>query len=86
MKWDGTQDYPVYVINRKCDGKRLARFATPEIFAKALERAWVRRHDWKNMGILAHGRIAGLGNFETSKELIELMDEVAGFSRSPSFS
>ena len=27
MKWEGTQEYPVYVINRTCDGERLARFA-----------------------------------------------------------
>lgn len=27
MRWDGTQEYPVYVINRECDGGRLARFA-----------------------------------------------------------
>jgi GR25 family glycosyltransferase involved in LPS biosynthesis len=27
MKCEGTQEYPVYVINRQCDGGRLARFA-----------------------------------------------------------
>lgn len=59
----------------------LADFATPEIFAKALERAWVRRHEWKDMGILAHRRMARLGDFDPSKELIDLLDEVAGFSR-----
>jgi len=54
----------------------LAVFATPEIFAAALERAWVRRHEWKNMGILAHRRIARLGDFDPSKDLIELLEEV----------
>ena len=55
----------------------LAAFATPEIFAVALERAWERRHEWKDMGILAHGGIARLGDFDSSKDLIELLDEVA---------
>jgi len=27
MSWEGRQEYPVYVINRTCDGERLARFA-----------------------------------------------------------
>jgi len=27
MKWEGVQNYPVYVINRQCDEGRLARFA-----------------------------------------------------------
>ena len=27
IKWQGTQEYPVYVINRQCDEGRLARFA-----------------------------------------------------------
>lgn len=27
MKWHGTQEYPVYVINRQCDEERLSRFA-----------------------------------------------------------
>lgn len=26
MRWEGAQEYPVYVINRQCDGERLARF------------------------------------------------------------
>jgi GR25 family glycosyltransferase involved in LPS biosynthesis len=26
-KWEGKQEYPVYVINRKCDGERLSRFS-----------------------------------------------------------
>jgi glycosyltransferase involved in cell wall biosynthesis len=54
----------------------LAAFATPEIFADALERAWERRHEWENMGILAHGKIARLGDFDPAKNLIELLDEV----------
>jgi hypothetical protein len=45
-------------------------------FADALERAWERRHEWKDMGILAHGRIARLGDFDSSKDLIKLLDEV----------
>ena len=35
----------------------LAEFATPEIFAAALERAWVRRSEWQAMGIQAHEKI-----------------------------
>lgn len=27
VKWQGTQEYPVYVINRQCDEERLSRFA-----------------------------------------------------------
>ena len=27
MHWHGIQNYPVFVINRKCDGKRLVRYA-----------------------------------------------------------
>ena len=27
MRWDGGQEYPVYVINRKCDAERLSRFS-----------------------------------------------------------
>lgn len=27
MKWEGRQEYPIYVINRLCDSERLARFA-----------------------------------------------------------
>jgi hypothetical protein len=46
------------------------------VFADALERAWERRHEWKNMGILAHRRIARLGDFDPSKDLIELLEEV----------
>lgn len=61
----------------------LADFATPEIFAKALERAWARRHEWEEMGILAHRRIAGLGAFDPAKELFDLLHEVVGFSRAP---
>lgn len=52
----------------------LAAFATPEIFADTLERAWERRHEWKNMGILGHRRIARLGDFDPSKDLFELLD------------
>jgi glycosyltransferase involved in cell wall biosynthesis len=54
----------------------LAAFATPEVFADALERAWERRHEWKNMGILAHLRIARQCDFDPSKDLIELLEEV----------
>lgn len=27
MRWDGGQEYPVYVINRKCDAERFSRFS-----------------------------------------------------------
>lgn len=27
MRWEGKQEYPVYVINRQCDEERLARFS-----------------------------------------------------------
>ena len=54
----------------------LAAFATPEIFADALERSWERRHEWENMGFLAHGKIARLGDFDPSKDLIELLEKV----------
>jgi hypothetical protein len=64
----------------------LADFATPEIFAKALERAWARRHEWKDMGILAHGRMVRLGHFDPSMELIALLAEVAGFRHTASSS
>jgi glycosyltransferase involved in cell wall biosynthesis len=60
----------------------LAAFATPEVFADALERAWERRHEWKNMGILAHGKIARLGDSDPSKNLMELLYEVAAVSQS----
>lgn len=43
-------------------------------FADVLERAWERRSEWENMGILAHGKIVRLGDFESSKDLFELLD------------
>jgi glycosyltransferase involved in cell wall biosynthesis len=48
----------------------LAEFATPEIFAAALERAWVRRHEWQTMGIQAHEKILRLSLNENPSDLL----------------
>lgn len=48
----------------------LAEFATPEIFAAALERAWVRRSEWQAMGIQAHEKILRLSLNENPSDLL----------------
>jgi glycosyltransferase involved in cell wall biosynthesis len=60
----------------------LAEFATPEIFARALERAWEQRHEWQVIGIKALSRICRLGDSDPSKNLMELLYEVAAVSQS----
>jgi glycosyltransferase involved in cell wall biosynthesis len=48
----------------------LSEFATPEIFAAALERAWVRRSEWHAMGIQAHEKILRLSLNENPSDLL----------------
>ena len=56
----------------------LAEFATPEIFARALERAWERRAEWKMMGCVAHGRVKSLAHGELpSEELLRAIQKIS---------
>jgi glycosyltransferase involved in cell wall biosynthesis len=48
----------------------LAAFATPEIFAAALERAWEQRSEWQAMGIQAHKKILRLSVNENPSDLL----------------
>jgi len=48
----------------------LAAFATPEIFAAALERAWEQRSEWQAMGIQAHKKILRLSLNENPSDLL----------------
>lgn len=48
----------------------LAEFATPEIFAAALERAWVRRSEWQAMGIQSHKKILRFSLSENPSDLL----------------
>jgi glycosyltransferase involved in cell wall biosynthesis len=48
----------------------LADFATPEIFSRGLELAWVRKKDWRTMGITAYKKIAKLAHAENPVEML----------------
>jgi glycosyltransferase involved in cell wall biosynthesis len=52
----------------------LAEFATPEIFSHALEKAWERREEWKEMGCKAHRKVRSIGKDVTPSE--ELLAEI----------
>lgn len=59
-----------------------AGFATAEVFAEALEKAWARRHEWKEMGERAHAKLAQMRSFDPVAELLEVVHEVAGATES----
>lgn len=55
----------------------LAEFATPEIFAVTLERAWVKREKWQEMGKRAHYKIKSLFADEIpSENLLEMILQI----------
>jgi glycosyltransferase involved in cell wall biosynthesis len=59
----------------------LADFATAACFGDALERAWVRRAEWREMGCRAHESVkARLDEFNSPEQLLRLMlaTEVSG--------
>lgn len=61
------------------DGKDgfLAEFATPEIFADALERAWESRDRWEEMGRAAHHKAKELANAQPAAQLLQLLESIA---------
>lgn len=48
----------------------LADFATPEIFARTLERAWVKREKWQEMGKMAHRKMKSHFAEETPSDIL----------------
>jgi len=57
----------------------LADFATAACFGDALERAWVRRAEWREMGRRAHESVRQrLGDFDSPERLLKLMLGTAG--------
>jgi glycosyltransferase involved in cell wall biosynthesis len=55
----------------------VAEFATAEIFAAAMERAWARRQEWQEMGERAHQSLSLLYDFDPVGKLLDVVLEVA---------
>ncbi len=51
----------------------VADFSTADIFARAMEEAWARRHEWEAMGKLAHQKLYSANGFNPYNELYEIV-------------
>jgi glycosyltransferase involved in cell wall biosynthesis len=54
----------------------LAGFATPAVFAEAMERAWAVRDQWREMGERAHRKMRQMACRPPHQELMELIDSL----------